>query len=260
VKSVVASIVSHGHGETVFPLLHRLATLRPPLRRVWLTFDTPEPRVAAAIAATAWPFELCMRHNLRSQSFARNHNQAFAAEYAHAGHPPECWWILNPDVRWDDLPLHRALVAFEDQSIGLIYPMQIDDGGRVQDYARPLPTPAALLARWGAQLTGRAAVPTTVVDWVNGACLFIRGHVYQTLGGFDEAYRLYVEDVDFCLRVQLAGYRMYFEPSLVVVHAGQRRSRRHWRHAWWHLQGLWRLWRSEPYHRYLRLTLPSRAD
>jgi N-acetylglucosaminyl-diphospho-decaprenol L-rhamnosyltransferase len=258
--SIVASIVSHGHGDTVLPLLHRLAALGPRLRRVWLTYDTPEQRVSAMIAATPWPFELCVRQNPRSQSFARNHNQAFAAESAQAGRPPSCWWVLNPDVAWHDLSLQRVLAVFEDQSIGLVYPTQIDDRGIIQDHARALPTPKAMLARWGAQLVDRAAAPTTVVDWVNGACLFIRGHVYQALGGFDEAYRLYVEDVDFCLRLQLAGYRMHFEPSLVVIHAGQRRSRRHWRHAWWHLQGLWRLWRSEPYHRYLRLSQSSRAD
>jgi N-acetylglucosaminyl-diphospho-decaprenol L-rhamnosyltransferase len=57
------------------------------------------------------------------------------------------------------------------------------------------------------------------VDWVSGTCMLVRRTAYSVVGGFDEAYFMYVEDVDLCWRLQRAGWRVGYEPAAGVVHA-----------------------------------------
>ncbi len=54
--------------------------------------------------------------------------------------------------------------------------------------------------------------------WVSGSCLLARRALLETLGGFDEAFFLYEEDVDLCLRARQAGFRVVFTPAARVIH------------------------------------------
>lgn len=56
------------------------------------------------------------------------------------------------------------------------------------------------------------------VDWVSGACLVVRRAVTDKIGGLDEAFFMYSEDVDFCLRVWRGGWRVVYYPGGVVTH------------------------------------------
>ncbi|MCB2154736.1 glycosyltransferase family 2 protein [bacterium] len=56
------------------------------------------------------------------------------------------------------------------------------------------------------------------VDWVSGACLIARREVYDSIGGLDERFFMYSEDVDYCLRVWQARYRVIYLPIASVVH------------------------------------------
>jgi GT2 family glycosyltransferase len=64
------------------------------------------------------------------------------------------------------------------------------------------------------------------VDWVSGACLITRREVVDRIGGLDERFFMYSEDVDFCLRVWQAGWHVAYLPVSTVVHfIGQTSSR-----------------------------------
>jgi GT2 family glycosyltransferase len=71
-------------------------------------------------------------------------------------------------------------------------------------------------ARGGAveQLTSRPLYP----DWVSGACLLVRRADAEAVGGLDERYFMYTEDVDFCAALRARGRRILFTPSVEVVH------------------------------------------
>jgi hypothetical protein len=56
--------------------------------------------------------------------------------------------------------------------------------------------------------------------------MLFRSEAYREIGGFDEAYFLYYEDVDICRRLHAAGRRVIYEPRSVVIHDAQRASRR----------------------------------
>lgn len=59
---------------------------------------------------------------------------------------------------------------------------------------------------------------TTWPDWTSFACVFIRKEVFATIGGLDEGYFMYYEDVDFCRRARKAGFSLLNYPSSRVVH------------------------------------------
>lgn len=54
--------------------------------------------------------------------------------------------------------------------------------------------------------------------WVSGACLLARKSALDAVGGLDERFFLYEEDVDLCLRVRKAGWRILYTPGPVVMH------------------------------------------
>jgi hypothetical protein len=56
------------------------------------------------------------------------------------------------------------------------------------------------------------------VDWLLGAALMIRRQMLDTIGLLDERYFLYVEDIDYCLRAHLAGWRVFYMPEAVIIH------------------------------------------
>lgn len=58
------------------------------------------------------------------------------------------------------------------------------------------------------------------VDWVSGAAVWLRRDALDAVGGWDERYFMYVEDVDLCWRLREAGWEVVYEPAGEVVHVG----------------------------------------
>ena len=56
------------------------------------------------------------------------------------------------------------------------------------------------------------------VDWVSGAAVWLRRDALDTVGGWDERYFMYVEDVDLCWQLRRRGWRVGYEPGGVVTH------------------------------------------
>ena len=56
--------------------------------------------------------------------------------------------------------------------------------------------------------------------WASGAAFFVRSSVYHELGGLDEFFFAHQEEIDFCWRLQLAGYKVFVQPASVVYHVG----------------------------------------
>ncbi|MCW3093095.1 MAG: glycosyltransferase family 2 protein [Ferruginibacter sp.] len=56
--------------------------------------------------------------------------------------------------------------------------------------------------------------------WASGAAMFVKAAIYHALGGLDEYFFAHQEEIDFCWRLQLAGYKVYVQPASVVYHVG----------------------------------------
>ncbi len=57
-----------------------------------------------------------------------------------------------------------------------------------------------------------------MVDWVSGACFMVRRSAFEQVGGFDEAYFMYAEEVDLCWRLHRAGWLVVYLPTAEVTH------------------------------------------
>lgn len=58
------------------------------------------------------------------------------------------------------------------------------------------------------------------VDWVSGACLMVRRHAIDQVGGLDENIFMYFEDNDWCLRMRQAGWKICYNPQMSIRHVG----------------------------------------
>ena len=81
------------------------------------------------------------------------------------------------------------------------------------------------------------------VDWVSGACFLARRAVLDQIGGFDDGYFMYLEDVDLCWRTGEAGWRVRYEPTARVTHVqGVSTAQRPYRMLAAHHSSLLRFW------------------
>lgn len=58
------------------------------------------------------------------------------------------------------------------------------------------------------------------IFWATGACMFVRAPVYRELGGLDERFFAHMEEIDFCWRAKMEGYRIMYCPGSTVYHVG----------------------------------------
>ena len=71
------------------------------------------------------------------------------------------------------------------------------------------------------------SIETMDVDWVSGACFLVRRDAFEQVGGFDESFFMYLEDVDLCWRLDRAGWRVAYVPGAEVTHLQGRSTDRH---------------------------------
>ena len=85
-------------------------------------------------------------------------------------------------------------------------------------------------------------------DWMLGGFLLLRRTMLDELGGFDEGFRLYGEDVDLCYRAARAGWERWFVPAAVVTHRHVAVTDRRFltRRTLWHWRGIARYVRKHP--------------
>lgn len=85
-------------------------------------------------------------------------------------------------------------------------------------------------------------------DWMLGAFLLLRRTMLAEIGGFDEGYRMYCEDIDLCYRAARAGWERWYVPAAVVEHAyaAEIDERFLTRRTLWHLRGMARFVRKHP--------------
>jgi GT2 family glycosyltransferase len=111
--------------------------------------------------------------------------------------------------------LARALAT--DESVGVVAPaVYVADGRTLQgDVFGPLPKPRAMLRRLRSP-----SRDTRFPGWVSGVAMLLRRTDFMAIGGFDPDFTVYMEDVDLCRRLVLAGKRVSREPAASVVHLG----------------------------------------
>jgi N-acetylglucosaminyl-diphospho-decaprenol L-rhamnosyltransferase len=144
-------------------------------------------------------------------------------------------WVLlsNPDVVVSPGSLDTLVAAARDPRVGSVGPAILNNDGTVYPSARSVPSLRtgvghALFANiWMGNPWTRAYRRDTEdnpvardAGWLSGACILVRRSAFAEVGGFDEAYFMYFEDVDLGYRLGRAGYLNRYEPAASVVHSG----------------------------------------
>ena len=130
--------------------------------------------------------------------------------------------LLNSDTIVPSAAIDRLLGELaREPDVAVVGPRLVDAAGRPELSHGRMIGPLNELrqkrrARGGAveQLTSRRLYP----DWVSGACLLVRRADAEAVGGLDERYFMYTEDVDFCAALRARGRRILFTPDVEVAH------------------------------------------
>ena len=242
-ERIAVSVVSHGQGALVKELLGDLSRCTATPLSVILTVNVAE---TLPFSAAEHGFELRVVRNSAPRGFGANHNAAFRLSHA----PMFC--VVNPDIRFHADPFPALMSALAEDSVAIAAPLVRNRGGMVEDSARAFPTVNGILRkalRGTQELDYEIESDPIEPDWVAGMFMLCRSSTFARLGGFDERYHLYYEDVDLCARARLSGQRIVLDPRAEVLHDARRDSRRRPRHAWWHARSMLRYFLSEPFRR-----------
>lgn len=231
---VCVSVVSHLQARLVRSLLDDLTAHCRDTVEVILTLNVDEP-LPFEVADFGYPIELVRNHSPRG--FGANHNAAFRLCRQRT------FCVLNPDIRLATNPFPALLEELQHDRTGVVAPRIVDPSGRTEDSARRFPTLRILVAkalgRAGALDYDMGPVPFSP-DWVAGMFMLFSQEAFRAVGGFDERYFLYYEDVDICARLHAADYDVRLVPAVSAMHHARRASRSYWKHRAWHLQSILR--------------------
>jgi GT2 family glycosyltransferase len=143
--------------------------------------------------------------------------------------------LLNPDARMDSASLATLVHVLEDDlALGAVAPKIVATDGALEYSQRRYPRLRSTFAQalflhrlfpeapWTDELVRDHAAYENrgTPDWVSGACILVRRRALDELGGLDEGFFMYAEDIDFCRRLRDAGYGLLFEPEAVLEHEG----------------------------------------
>lgn len=248
---ITVSVVSHMQIGLVAQLLADLGAHCAGSRlEVILTLNLEE---TLPFELNDFSFPIKLIRNASAKGFGANHNQAFR----HATGRYFC--VMNPDIRLASNPFDALLACLVDSQIGVVAPLVLGENGEVEDSARRFPTPLTILCKALGRCKGNdyvIGVAPFHPDWVGGMCMLFSYSVFERLGGFDERYFLYYEDVDICARLRLLGYEVLVNPQAKVTHHAQRTSRRSLTYLRWHFKSMMRFFLSSACWRVHRLERP----
>ena len=181
----------------------------------------------------------------RNLGYGRAHNIALRASRGHARYS----LVLNTDVTYSPEVL-TELKTFLDShpGTGIAAPKILYPDGRLQYVCRLLPTPLNVFlrrflprSRWTKsadedyELRWWDHGSIANIPFLSGSFLLLRTEVCAAVGGFDERFFLYAEDVDLCRRIHQVADTAYI-PHVSVVHEYRRHTSHSWRGTWHSIQ------------------------
>ena len=237
---LVLSVVSHGQGTLVKNLLDDLAQRTSRGFTVVVTVNIPED---LPFVPGNYPFRVLLLQNRERMGYGSNHNQAFRAVAS------EFFCVLNPDIRLVEDPFPALLQVLCSPGPAAAAPRMLSAEGQREDNARCFPTPWAI-ARKALGMPERVASPGAArPDWIGGMFMLFRSEAFARVGGFNERYFMYYEDVDICARLRLRGQSVALCEQAAAIHDARRDSHRKPRYLVWHLSSMLRFFLSGPFRR-----------
>jgi GT2 family glycosyltransferase len=241
------SIVSHHQAPLVRALLDDIQRDCADLSmEVILTLNVAE---SLPFEIKQYTFPIHLTCNATPKGFGSNHNAAFRLATG------DYFCILNPDIRLLGNPFPTLVDCLQHSAIGLVAPRVVSREGVREDSARRFPALSEIARKL---FGGKSAIyvenhPSIFYpDWVAGMFMLLPHNVYQSIGGFDESYFLYYEDVDLCARLTLANHRIALCSNVSVIHDARRSSHKNLRYMRLHFTSIVRFFTSSVYRKLRR--------
>ncbi len=139
--------------------------------------------------------------------------------------------FLNSDTTLRDTGLLK-MVSFlgKEEKVGILGGKLQNSDGTFQASAGVFYTvPRVIALLFGAERIGKLRFsPKSIerVDWVSGAMMMMKKNLFEKLGGFDEAFFMYMEDMELCFRIKKQGKEVVFYPHCVALHISHGSSNR----------------------------------
>lgn len=243
-NTTTISVVSHGQSDDVRSLLKSLMEHESGGRLDILLTENLTTGTLPESAGKEYPGLRIVR-NHRPKGFAANHNHAF--ELAQGVY----FCVLNPDVIFVEPVIDHLIRHIEWDNESIVAPLIVNRADQPQNSFRDVPSPMELIQRglvWrGLRDTSVPGAEMIHPEWIAATFLLMPSKVFADLGGFDENYYLYFEDVDFSCRARLSGLRLSVDPSIRIVHEPRRASRREIRYTLIHARSAIRFFGSKAY-------------
>lgn len=159
--------------------------------------------------------------------------------------------VVNPDIYFNEGVI-EALATYMDAhlQVGLVMPKILYPEGEIQYLCKLLPSPSDLLLRrffpcerylkkknWNYELRFTDYNQEMEVPSLSGCFMFMRIAVLEKVGGFDERYFMYAEDLDLCRRIGKVSRTMYY-PNVSVCHAYAKGSYKNWKLLKYHISSI----------------------
>lgn len=136
----------------------------------------------------------------------------------------ELLFFLNPDAEIISGQLQDIFIEFLNEKIGVLGCKIITKSEQVQPWSAGVEKNLKDLFKNNLGIKRSKKIwesqKKITADWVAATAMFIRRDLFQRLGGFDEKFFMYFEDVDLCRRVQKTGKKIIYFPGLTVMHSG----------------------------------------
>ncbi|MBC7545667.1 MAG: glycosyltransferase family 2 protein [Candidatus Sericytochromatia bacterium] len=215
--------------NTAGPLAQALQSLQPIVGLDWepIVVDNASADESVAMLRRDFP-AVTVIANPDNCGFGRACNQGFSRATG------DYVLLLNPDAAL--LPgAVSTLVSYLEThpAVGMVGPTLLHDDGQIQYSACRNPSLKTEAYEWfglrgllpdneavGALYYGYRQDRSFACDWLVGACLLVRRETLAEVGGFDERFWLYAEELDWCRRMNTAGWQTHFVPAARVRHSG----------------------------------------
>ena len=146
----------------------------------------------------------------------------------------EYYFILNPDTIIEESTISTFVNYLEkDPAIGLVGPKIVNSDGSLQKGSkRSFPTISVAFpkligfdkifpnSKWAGRYNLNYLNPNEIhkVDAISGSCMFIRSELFNKIGGFDERFFMFGEDLDLCYQVYKQGREVHYMPTTQIMH------------------------------------------
>ena len=242
-NKLVISIVSHGHDDYIIKnkFLIELTSAEG------VIIIIKDNVCSTKLKNFAQANKIVYLSNDKAKGFGANNNDIF--EYAASHYSFYYFLCINPDVLIEKHVLLSFLdILRKDNRKIATLNLYLDKGFSVYDLSvRRFPTlfdfVKSFIFKRNPSIIDKSNIETPCkVDWAAGSFLIFEKSVYADLGGFDESFFMYCEDLDICWRAnRLLNLDVYYYPQYKAVHFAAHNNRNVFsKHFFWHIKGVFK--------------------